>query len=87
MTSEYKERASAEVTARVGNLGLDLGCFSWSAHERERYSNVFSRRAGLSCKRLNFAGYDRKFLTVVTHLCCFNRRVQCEQIGLARHFL
>ena len=27
MTSDDKERASAEVTARVGNLGLDLGCF------------------------------------------------------------
>ena len=27
MTFDIKERASAEVTARVGNLGLDLGCF------------------------------------------------------------
>ena len=27
MTSGNKERASAEVTARVGNLGLYLGCF------------------------------------------------------------
>ena len=27
MTFDIKERASAEVTARVGNLDLDLGCF------------------------------------------------------------
>ena len=85
MTSDNKERASAEVTARVGNLGLELGRFVGQLLNGA--GNLFRRRPSLSCKRLNFAGHNRKSPTVVTRSCRFDRRVQCEQIGLARHFL
>ena len=61
MTSGNKERASARLR-RASEIWSRSRLLRWSAYERERCSNVFSRRAGLSCKRLNFVGNDKNFL-------------------------